>query len=107
MNFAYLVGRLTTDPKKIEANEKVLCRFTLATNCNYTKDGERVTQFINVIVWGTKAENCLKYLTKGSLISVLGEIQTRNYEVDGEKKYSTEIVAKEIEFLSTKKNDEK
>ena len=106
MNFTMLVGRLTKDPQKIEANDKILCRFTIATNGNYTKDGERVTQFNNIIVWGNKAENCLKYLTKGSLVSVLGEIQTRSYEVDGEKKYSMEIVAKELEFLSTPKNNE-
>ena len=106
MNFTILVGRLTKDPQKIEANEKVLCKFTIAANSNYTKDGERAVQFINVVVWGARAENCLKYLKKGSLVSVLGEIQTRDYKVDGVKKYSTEIVCKELDFISTKKNNE-
>lgn len=105
MNFTMLVGRLTKDPQKIEANDKILCKFGLATNGNYTKDGNRVVEFHTVIVWGVKAENCLKYLKKGSLVAVLGEIQTRSWDDNGTKKYSTEVICNEIEILTWLKED--
>lgn len=105
MQFTMLVGRLTKDPQRIECNDKILCKFGMATNGNYTKDGERVAEFHTVIVWGIKAENCLKYLKKGSLVAVLGEIQTRKWDNNGETKYSTEIVCKEIEILTWLKDD--
>lgn len=101
------IGRLTTDPQKIETNEKIICKFGFATPENFTKDGERVTTFHTIITWGKIAENCLKYLTKGSQICVTGKVQYRSWEDEkGVKKYATEITAEEVEFLNIKKNDE-
>lgn len=110
MNKVLLIGRLTKEPERITANEKVLCKFQLATPENYAKDGKRVTTFHTIIVWNGQAENCLKYLSKGSLISLVGKIGYRNWEDSkGNKKIATEIVAEEIEFLTsnTKKEDNK
>lgn len=101
------IGRLTTEPQKIETQEAMICKFGFATPENYTKDGERVTTFHTVVVWRKLAENCLKYLTKGSLISVVGKVQYRKWEDEnGTPKYATEITAEDIEYLSIKKNEE-
>lgn len=105
MNIAFLIGNLTKDPQKIDGVEKTLCKLNIAVNENYTNaDGERPVQFFIVSVWGKYAENCLKYLKKGSKISVVGKMQNRSWEVDGVKKYAVEILASEIEFLSTPQN---
>lgn len=109
MNMSCLVGRLTKDPQEIEISKKDtrVCKLNLAVNENYTKeDGTRPVQFFNIAVWGKLAENCLKYLTKGSQISVIGKLQNRSWEdADGIKRYAVEVVANEIEFLSIKKEE--
>lgn len=110
MNISFILGSLTKEPEKVEGNlSKTLARLNIAVRENYTdKDGNRPVQFFNVSVWGALAENCLKYLHKGSKIAIVGKIQNRMWEADGIKKYNTEIVASEIEFISTpqKKEDE-
>jgi single-strand DNA-binding protein len=110
MNISFVIGSLTKEPEKVEGNlSKTLARLNIAVRENYTdKDGNRPVQFFNVSVWGALAENCLKYLHKGSKVAIVGKIQNRMWEADGIKKYNTEIVASEIEFISTpqKKEDE-
>jgi len=104
MNKAILIGNLTKDPELITTNSGIsVCRFTLAVSRRYTNSsGERETDFLNIVVWRTLGENCHKYLKKGSKCCVVGQVQTRSYEAqDGTKKYITEIVAEEVEFLST------
>ncbi len=98
------IGNLTKDPELITTNSGIsVCRFTLAVSRRYTNSsGERETDFLNIVVWRTLGENCHKYLKKGSKCCVVGQVQTRSYEAqDGTKKYITEIVAEEVEFLST------
>jgi len=56
------------------------------------------------VTWRGLAENCSKYLKKGSKVGVGGSIQTRTYEQDGVKKYATDIVAEDVEFLNTKRD---
>ncbi len=105
MNKVILVGNLTRDPELVTTNNGIsLCRFTLAVQRRFTtSDGEREADFINIVVWRGQAENCHKYLKKGSKAGVVGSIQTRSYDAgDGTKKYATEVVADEVEFLSTK-----
>lgn len=97
-------GNLTRDVEKVSEN---LAKFTIAIPEDYEKDGERPVQFFTIICWNKLAENCLKYLTKGSKVAVYGKLQNRTYEQDGTKKYITEIVAKEVEFLSIKKDEPK
>lgn len=107
MNKAILIGRLTKNPEiRYTSNNVPCCTFTLAVSRDFTnQNGERETDFINIQVWKNQAENCSKYLTKGSLISVIGRIQTHSYDNEkGEKRYVTEVVADNVQFLDTKKN---
>jgi len=104
MNKIILIGNLTKDPELITTNSGIsVCRFTLAVSRRYTNSsGERETDFLNIVVWRTLGENCHKYLKKGSKCCVVGQVQNRSYEAqDGSKRYITEIVAEEVEFLST------
>ena len=108
MNLQILIGNLTKEPEKVETTgEKTLCKLAIAVNENYTdKDGNRPVQYFDIVVWGTLADNCIKYLGKGSKIAVLGKAQTREWtNKEGEKRYAREVVASEIEFLSTKKGE--
>lgn len=105
MNKVFLIGNLTKDPELASTtNGTTYCRFTLAVSRNYqSKDGKRETDFLPIIVWRAQAENCSKYLRKGSKAAVSGMIQTRNYEAnDGTRRYVTEIAADEVQFLSTR-----
>ncbi len=105
MNKVFLVGNLTRDPElSTTPNGVSVCRFSIAVNRNYTNsNGEREVDFINIITWRGIADNCYKYLNKGNKVAVSGAIQTRSYEdKDGNKKYVTEVVADEVEFLSPK-----
>lgn len=108
MNVCYLCGNLTKGPEMIQGTEKPLCKFSIAVRENYTKeDGTRPSQFFNIAVWGKVGESCGKYLKKGSKVAVVGKIQNRSWEdKDGIKRYAIEIVASEIEFLSTQKKDD-
>jgi single-strand DNA-binding protein len=109
MNKTLLIGRLTRDPElKYTANNIPVATFTLAVNRPFSKQGgERKTDFINIVVWRKQAENVKNYITQGSLVAVEGRIQTRNYEAkDGTKRYVTEIVADNVQFLETKKQAE-
>lgn len=105
MNISFLTGNLTKEPQKVELDGKSLCKLTIAVNENFTKeDGTRPVQYFIVTVWNKVAENCLKYLKKGSKVSIVGKIQNRTWEdKDGTKRYAIEIVATEVEFLSTPK----
>ena len=105
MNKVILVGNLTRDPELVTTNNGIsLCRFTLAVQRRFSSsDGEREADFINIVVWRGQADNCYKYLKKGSKAGVVGSIQTRSYDGnDGTKRYATEVVADEVEFLSSK-----
>lgn len=105
MNKVILIGNLARDPELITTNNGVsLCKFSLAVQRNFSaSDGEREADFLSIVVWRGQAENCYKYLKKGSKAAVSGSIQTRSYEgTDGTKRYITEIVADNVEFLSSK-----
>lgn len=102
MNKAILIGRLTADPELQTTGSGVdVCRFSLAINRPYkTQSGETQADFLNIVVWRAAAQNCYKFLKKGSQCAVVGSIQTRSYEDNnGVKRYVTEIVAENVEFL--------
>jgi len=107
MNKAFLIGRLVKDPElRYTDNNKSVSNFTIAIN-RITTAGEQKADFINIVSWGNQAENCKKYLTKGSQVAVEGRINTRTYEEkDGNKKFITEIMAERVQFLETKKQEE-
>ena len=105
MNKCILCGNLTKDVELSTTNSGVsVGRFTLAVARAYAnQEGERETDFINIIVWRTTAENCAKFLKKGSKALVLGELHIRSYEAeDGSKRYATEVVADKVEFVGQK-----
>ena len=107
MNRVCLVGRITKDPTCEYVNSKdgsvARCRFTLAVNRPFQgQNGEQGTDFINIVVWRKQAENVAKYVSKGSLVAVEGRIQTGSYEKDGQRIYTTDVVADSVQFLETK-----
>ncbi len=102
LNKAIIIGNLTRDPelKSLPSGVQV-ATFAVATNRVYKdKNGvkQEDTQFHNIVVFGTQAENTSKYLTKGSNVLVEGRLQTRSWESDGVKKYRTEVVADRVQF---------
>lgn len=110
MNKAILMGRLTKDPELKKTNSGLsFVQFNLAVNRNYTnKSGEKQADFINCVAWRTQADNLAKYIKKGGLIGVEGEIQTRTYDdKNGIRKYITEVVCNSIEFLEPKSQQSK
>lgn len=103
MNQANLVGRITKDLElRTTKNKKNVCEFTLAVN----RVGNENTDFINCRVWDKQAENLCKYQGKGSQIAVSGSIRVDTYEVEGQKRYKTYVLANYIEYLSTKSSEE-
>ena len=105
MNKVVLIGRLTRDPELRYTSSNIpSATFSLAVNRPFqNQNGVREADFINIVMWRKQAEIAKKYLTKGSLISIEGRIQTRNYDgADGKKVYVTEVVADNFEFLETK-----
>ena len=104
MNKAFLVGNLTRDPElSTIPNGTAVCKFSIAVNRRFADaEGNRQTDFFNIVAWRALGENCGKYLKKGSKVGIVGQIQIRTYEQDGVKKFFTEIIADEVEFLSPK-----
>lgn len=109
MNKAILLGNLTKDVELIETtNGNKVAKFTIATQKNFSnKDGEREADFINCQAWNESAKMIEKYFHKGDKILVVGRIENRSYEKDGEKKYVTLVTVENFEFVSVKKKEEK
>lgn len=105
MNKCILIGNLTKDPELTTTNSGIsVCRFTLAVSRRYQNaEGERETDFIDIVVWRALADNCHRFLRKGSKAAVVGSIQKRSYDAtDGTKRYVTEVVAEEVEFVGAR-----
>ena len=108
MNKTILMGRLTRDPETryTQTNNIQVTSFTLAVNRRFTKEGEQQADFINVVTWNKTAEFVSKYFKKGQQVGIIGRIQTRNYDDDqGQKHYVTEVIAEEVYFADSKKED--
>ena len=108
MNRVELIGRITRDPElRYTGSNIATTRFTLAVNRPFTgQNGEQGTDFINIVVWRKQAENVKKYCSKGSLVAVEGRIQTGSYEKDGQRVYTTDVVADSVQFLESKAQSE-
>lgn len=106
LNRVALVGRLTRDPElRRTSNGKAVTSFNLAVERNFKSDDQEA-DFINCVCWGKIAENTERYCSKGSMVSVDGRIQTRNYDNNqGQKVYVTEVIADSVQFISTKNNN--
>ena len=105
MNKVFLIGRLTRDPElRYTGSNTAVATFSLAVNRNFSnQNGEREADFINIVVWRKQAENVKNFLTQGSQVAIDGRIQTRSYDdQNGQKRYVTEVVADNVEFLGSK-----
>ena len=109
MNKAILMGRLTRDVevRYTQTNNTMVANFSLAVNRRFVKEGEeRQADFINIVAWGKTAEFCSKYFKKGQQVGVIGRIQTRTWDDDqGMKHYATEVIAEEVYFADSKKDN--
>lgn len=110
VNKVILIGNLGADPDMRHTPSGAgVCELRLATNESWTdKGGQRQerTEWHRVVVWGKLAELCSKYLSKGRQVYVEGRLRTRSWDdKDGNKRYTTEIVANEIQFLSSGRNE--
>lgn len=106
MNKCIITGNLGKEPStKYTQSGKAVCTFSVGVSSGWG-DNKR-TDWINVVAWDKRAETCGKCLTKGSKVLVEGRIQTRSYDAnDGSKRYVTEVVANEVEFLDRKPQGE-
>ena len=103
VNKAIILGHLGRDPElKYLQNGQPVCKLNIATSRKYTnKNNEPVeeTEWHRVSVWGKQAEHCNNYLTKGRQVYVEGRLRTSSYDKDGQKHYTTEIVADTVQFI--------
>lgn len=111
LNKVMIIGRLGKDPEvKYTQAGQAVASMSVATSEKWKdKNGEQQerTEWHRVVAWGKLAELCGEYLKKGSLAYFEGKIQTREYEKDGSKRYSTEVVAQTVQFLTKKEGDAK
>jgi single-strand DNA-binding protein len=110
-NKAILMGNLARDPEvRYTTSKQAVAKLTVAVNRQWkNKDGEIQDQadFIPVVVWGSQAENCERFLRKGSSVLVEGRIQVRSYEATtGERRWITEVVSQSVTFLGARKESE-
>lgn len=103
LNRTILIGRLTKDPElRYTSSGVATCSFTLAVDRPTSKDREKETDFIPIVVWRQLAETCTNYLRKGRLAAVEGRIQVRTYDnSEGKRVYVTEVIADNVRFLES------
>lgn len=105
MNKTILLGRLTREPEVKVTEKSTICRFTLAVNRTFKKEGQPDADFINIVAFGKIAEFCSKYFTKGQQVCVCGRLQTGSYDdKDGKKVYTTDVIAEEVDFAGSKQD---
>ena len=105
MNKVILIGNLTRDPETRSVPSGVTCcSFGLAVNRRFNNaQGQRETDFFNITAWRQLGDLCMRYLSKGRKVCVEGSIQIRTYDAqDGSKRYVTEVVCDECEFVDSK-----
>lgn len=99
MNRVQLIGRVTRDIEvRYTRDEMAVASFTVAID-RPTKGGEKASDFPRVTVFGRQAENCGKYVGKGCRVAIEGRLQTGSYERNGEKVYTTDVIAERVEFI--------
>jgi single-strand DNA-binding protein len=104
MNKVILIGNLGKDPEVRQVKDTSVTQFSLATTTGFGDN--KKTQWHNVTLWGKTAEVAGQYLKKGNRVCIVGEINYREYEKDGEKKFFTEIVGRELEMLTAKAEEQ-
>ena len=108
MNKIVIAGRLTKDPEMSQTSSGlVYCRFTVACKSKMKdEEGNAKTDFFLCVAWREKAEVIGEYCNKGSLVQVSGAMNSRTYEYEGEKKLVWECNVDDVEFLSSKSDNE-
>ncbi|MBR4720974.1 MAG: single-stranded DNA-binding protein [Clostridia bacterium] len=104
MNKVILMGRLTRDPEMRQtANGISVCSFSIAVNRRFAKDGQQNADFINCTAWRQQAEFICKYFHKGSMMALVGSLQSRSWEnQEGKRQYATDVVVDEVYFTGSK-----
>src|ERR1041384_4203131 len=92
-----VIGHLGADPVMKAVGSGELCEFSVAVTKK--KNNKEITNWFRVSVWGKQSQACMQYLSKGSAVFVEGDFQAREYEKDGEKRYSLDVFAKTVQFL--------
>lgn len=108
MNKVLLIGNLTADPEQINTTSgTVMCRFSIAVNRIFRNTDEKTVDFLRIVVFNKSAENCLKYLTKGSKVGISGRIQVNDYtDKEGVKRQVYDIIAEDVEFINTRRGED-
>ena len=109
MNKVILIGRFTRDPEsRMSQSNMEIARFSLACQGEFVnRNGERDVEFINCVAFNRLATTINRYCRKGSLISATGRIRNSSYDAqDGSKRYTTDIVVEQIEFLGSRNGGE-
>lgn len=111
LNRVTLLGHLGQDPILQETQSgNSVCNLSIATNDSWVdKSGQRQerTEWHRIVVWGKRAENCAKYLSKGRECLIEGYLQTRTWEdKEGNTRYTTEIVASNVQFVGGGKDQQ-
>ena len=103
INNLTLLGRLTADPElRYTPSGIAVTKFALAVDRKFTNaQGERETDFFDIVVWRQLAETCANYLKKGQQAAVEGYLQTRYYDKDGRRIKVIEVIAENVQFLAT------
>ena len=106
-NKVILMGRLTSDPElKQTQNGVTVTSFNIAVDRRFKQGEERQTDFITIVAWRQTAEFVTRYFKKGSATLICGELQTRSWEdQQGNKRYATEVVANEVSFCESKREE--
>ena len=106
LNKVQLIGRLGRNPEtRFTPKGTKVTNFSLAVGRRWRDSGGQVqedTDWFNIVAWGRLAEICQDYLTKGRLVYIEGRLKTDRYEVDGETRYSTKVVARNMQMLERK-----
>ncbi len=105
LNNVQIIGRLGKEPEsRYTTGSKHVVKFSVAVDAYVPKDSNRPkhTEWFNVVAWEALADVCAKYLSKGDLVYCQGELHTREYEKDGQRRYFTELNMRQMQMLKTK-----
>ncbi len=107
LNKVILMGRFTKDPELRSTPQGVsVCNFRLGVQRNYKTNGAYESDFVDCVAWRSTAEFISKFFKKGNLVCVEGSLQSRNWEQDGQRRYTLEVMVDNTYFVESKKGQE-
>lgn len=108
MNKILLKGRLTKDPELKQINDTMsVTRFSIAVSRKVKAGEEKKTDFVNIVAWNKQGEFINQYFKKGQEILIIGRLEVNSYEKDGVKKTNIDVVTEDVEFVGSKKTEQK